>query len=124
LVPKKFALPGSFPTSRSDLKSRETALLQRNGAAYRLLWRHRLVDVSYGLGPWGHLGNAITYRWSYDTHRRRIAVTGFSTSSRRLETVGIDLERWLARPVGRAHRFAPRYYCQSAGAGFAPCGAP
>ncbi len=102
----------------------ETALLQRDGAAYRLLWRHKLVDVSYGLGPWGHLGNAITYRWSYDARRQRIAVTGYRTASRRLNAVGADLEQWLAKPPGRTHRFAPRFYCYSAGARFARCYGP
>lgn len=99
----------------------ETALLQRHGAGYRLLWRHRLVDASYGFGPFGSPDYAIPYHWSYDAPRRRIVVTGSRTANRRLARDGSDLKRWLAQPRGESQRLAPRFYCYSQEGRFEPC---
>jgi len=55
------------------MSSHSVSLLQKAERSYRVLWTHKLFDISNNLG----LRNwRIRYRWRYEHRNSRIIVTG------------------------------------------------
>jgi hypothetical protein len=103
------------PSTSLDFHDEEVAILQKNGARYRVLWSHPTI-YAWAMPPAvsGFPTYATVYKWSFDPKTRRITVTG-------TKTIGRILDMWTGMVVGRRRNLPREVYCYTANARFERC---